>query len=53
LNDDIFVDLDEDGNIVGIEIWNVSENIVEALAEPLIEKMKKSLEKSVMTGKGS
>ena len=52
-NDGIFVDLDEEGNIVGIEIWNASENIVEALAEPLIEKVKKSLEKSVMAGKGS
>ncbi|NHW89130.1 MAG: DUF2283 domain-containing protein [Archaeoglobales archaeon] len=53
LNDDIFVNLDEEGNIVGIEIWNASENIAEAMAEPLIEKVEKSLEKSVMAGKGS
>jgi uncharacterized protein YuzE len=51
LNDDIFVDLDEEGNIVGIEIWNASENIVDALAEPLIEKVRKSLEKSITSGK--
>jgi uncharacterized protein YuzE len=53
LNDDIFVDLDEEGNIVGIEIWNASKNIVDALAEPLIEKVKKSIEKSVTAGKNS
>jgi uncharacterized protein YuzE len=53
LDDDIFVDLDEEGNIVGIEIWNASENIVDALAEPLIEKVKKSLEKTVTAGKNS
>jgi len=43
LNDDIFVDLDEEGNIVGIEIWNASENIGDAQAEPLIEKLKNQL----------
>ncbi|WP_288005054.1 DUF2283 domain-containing protein [Thermofilum sp.] len=53
LNDDIFVDIDEEGNIVGIEIWNASKNIVDALAEPLIEKVKKSIEKSVTAGKNS
>ena len=53
LNDDIFVDIDEEGNIVGIEIWNASKNIVDALAEPLIEKVKKSIEKSVAAGKNS
>jgi uncharacterized protein YuzE len=51
LDDDILVDLDEEGNIVGIEIWNASENIVDALAEPLIEKVRKSLEKSITSGK--
>jgi len=51
LNDDIFVNLDEEGNIVGIEIWNASENIGDAQAEPLIEKLKKLLEKFVIVGK--
>jgi uncharacterized protein YuzE len=44
LNDDILVDFDEEGNIVGIEIWQASKNIVEPVAERLIEKVKKSLE---------
>jgi uncharacterized protein YuzE len=51
LDDDIFVDLDEEGNIVGIEILNASENIGDAQAEPLIEKLKKLLEKVVTVGK--
>ena len=44
LDDDIFVDLDEEGNIVGIEIWNATKNIVEPIAEQLIEKVRKSFE---------
>ncbi|NHV98536.1 MAG: DUF2283 domain-containing protein [Thaumarchaeota archaeon] len=44
LNDDILVDFDEEGNIVGIEIWQASKNIVEPVAERLVEKVKKSLE---------
>jgi uncharacterized protein YuzE len=44
LDDDIFVDLDKEGNIVGIEIWNASKNIVEPIAEQLVEKVKRSLE---------
>jgi len=44
LNDDILVYLDEEGNIVGIEIWQASKNIVEPVAERLVEKVKKSLE---------
>jgi uncharacterized protein YuzE len=34
------VDLNEEGSIVGIEIWNASRNIVESLAESLVEKVK-------------
>ena len=45
------MNLDEEGNIVGIEIWNASENIGDAQAEPLIEKLKKLLEKFVIVGK--
>ena len=43
LNDDILVDFDEEGNIVGIEIWQASRNVVEPVAEQLVEKVKKSL----------
>ena len=44
LNDDILIDLDEEGNIVGIEIWQASKNIVEPIAEILVGKVKKTLE---------
>lgn len=44
LNSDILVDLDEEGKIVGIEIWQASRNIVEPVAERLVEKVKRSLD---------
>jgi len=44
LDDDIFVDLDEEGNIVGIEVWSASRNIAEPMAEQLLEKVRKALE---------
>ena len=43
LNDDIFVDFDEERNIVGIEIWQATRNIVEPVAERLIEKIRAAL----------
>jgi len=44
LNDDIFVDFDEERNIVGIEIWQATRNIVEPVAQRLIEKVRAALE---------
>ncbi|MGY0287378.1 MAG: DUF2283 domain-containing protein [Candidatus Methanodesulfokora washburnensis] len=44
LDEDILLDLDEEGNIVGIEIWQASKNIFEPVAEKLVEKVRKSLE---------
>jgi uncharacterized protein YuzE len=41
-DDDTLVDLDEEGNIVGVEVWNASKNI-EAV-EQLVEKAKRLLE---------
>jgi len=43
LDDDIFVDFDEERNIVGIEIWQATRNIVEPVAERLIEKIRAAL----------
>jgi uncharacterized protein YuzE len=43
LNDDVFVDFDEEGRIVGIEIWRASKNIVEPVAERLIENVRAAL----------
>ena len=31
LNDDILIDLDEEGNIVGIEIWQASKTLLSLL----------------------
>jgi len=47
LNDDIFIDLDEDNNIVGIEIWRATENIIEPIATEIAEKVKKVLVKMI------
>jgi len=44
LNDDIFIDVGEDGDIVGIEIWRASETIIEPLARHIAEKARKALE---------
>jgi uncharacterized protein YuzE len=41
--DDIFVDFDGEGNIVGMEMWRASKNIVEPVAERLIEKVRAAL----------
>ena len=38
------MDLDKEGNIVGIEVWNASKNIAEPMAEQLVEKVRKALE---------
>jgi len=38
--DDIFVDFDGEGNIVGMEMWRASKNIVEPVAERLVEKVR-------------
>ena len=40
LDDDISADFDEEGNIVSMEIWRASKNIVEPVAERLIEKVR-------------
>jgi len=40
LDYDIFVDFDGEGNIVRMEMWRASKNIVEPVAERLIEKVR-------------
>ncbi len=44
LNDDVFVDVGEDGGIVGIEIWRASVTVIEPLAKHIAEKARKALE---------
>jgi len=40
LDDDISADFDGEGNIVSMEMWRASKNIVEPVAERLIEKVR-------------
>lgn len=40
LAEDVYVDVDENGDILGIEIWNASRNIIEELARVIAEKVK-------------
>jgi uncharacterized protein YuzE len=42
--DEIFVEIAEDEEIAGIEIWNASKNILEPIARELSAKIRKSLE---------
>jgi len=44
LNDNILIDLDENKNIIGIEIWQASAIIIEPLAKQIAEKARKALE---------
>ena len=43
LNEDIFIDLDENNNIVGIEILRATENIIEPIATEIAEKVRRAL----------
>ena len=40
LAEDVYVDVDENGDIVGIEIWNASRNVIEELARVIAERIK-------------
>ena len=42
-DDDVYVELDENGNIVGIEIWRASTNIVENLAKAISKRLKEQI----------
>ncbi len=40
LAEDVYVDVDESGDILGIEIWNASRNIIEELAKVIADKVR-------------
>jgi uncharacterized protein YuzE len=42
--DDVFIEIAEDGGVAGIEIWNTSKNILEPIAKALSTKIKETLE---------
>nr|QEK14936.1 DUF2283 domain-containing protein [Thermococcus aciditolerans] len=48
VDDDVWFEYDENGNVVGIEIWNAGENVIrKSLLE--IERYTKGLEEEIKT----
>jgi uncharacterized protein YuzE len=43
-DDDVLIEIAEDGNVAGIEIWNASKNLLEPITKVLSARIKKSLE---------
>mgnify|MGYP000536505013 CR=1 FL=1 len=43
LNDDIYADVDENGSIIGLEIWRASQTIAKPLAENIAKEIEKVL----------
>ena len=41
--DDLLIDLDEEGNVIGIELWRASEYLAEPLSSALVERVRKAL----------
>jgi Uncharacterized conserved small protein len=42
--DDVFIEIAEDGNVAGIEIWNASKNVLEPIVKVLSARIRESLE---------
>jgi len=42
--DDVFIEIAEDGNVAGIEIWNASKNVLEPIVKVLSARISESLE---------
>ncbi|MCE4614977.1 MAG: DUF2283 domain-containing protein [Desulfurococcales archaeon] len=43
-DDDIYIELDKNGNIIGIEIWKASTNILENITNTISKKLKKQIQ---------
>ncbi len=41
--DDLLIDLDEEGNVIGIELWRASEYLAEPLSSALVERVRRAL----------
>jgi len=41
--DDLLIDLDEEGNVVGIGLWRASEYLVGPLSSALVERVRRAL----------
>jgi uncharacterized protein YuzE len=44
LSEDAYIDIDEEGNPVGIEIWRASENAILPISKEVTERLKTLLE---------
>lgn len=45
LGEDVYVDMGEDGNFVGIEIWKASQNAILPISKDIAEQVKAILER--------
>jgi uncharacterized protein YuzE len=45
LGDDVYVDVAEDGNFVGIEIWRASQNAILPISKDIAKELKTILER--------
>jgi len=46
LGEDVYVDISEDGNFVGIEIWKASQNAILPISKDIAKELKVILEKA-------
>jgi len=44
LSEDAYIDIDDEGNLVGIEIWRASENAILPISKEITERLKTLLE---------
>ena len=42
-NEDVFIELGENGEVIGIEIWKASKNILEPISKTIAQKIKESI----------
>lgn len=47
LGEDVYVDVGEDENFVGIEIWRASQNAIQPISKDIAEEVKAILERPV------
>ena len=45
LSEDVYVDVDEDENFVGIEIWKASKNAIQPISKDIAQEVKATLQK--------
>jgi uncharacterized protein YuzE len=48
LSEDAYIDIDDEGNPVGIEIWRASENAILPISKEIAERLKTLLESSTI-----